>query len=77
MPSDDWANGGYADALFTCAACGFVSLGSWFYSKKWVKNLETKIVLKWNVNRVMLQKFNIRCSSCGIVSFIGYLWPSG
>ena len=36
-----------------------------------------KSVLKWNVNRVMLQKFHIRCSSCGVVSVTGYLWPSG
>ena len=26
-PSDDWANGGYVDILFTSGECGFGSLG--------------------------------------------------
>ena len=28
VPSDDWANGGYVDALLKCGKCGFGSLGS-------------------------------------------------
>ena len=46
VPSDDWANGGYVDALFKCGKCGFGSLGSWSYFKEWVWNLGTKSVLK-------------------------------
>ena len=34
---DDWVNGGYVDVLFACGECGFCSLGSWSYSKEWVK----------------------------------------
>ena len=45
-PSDDWANGGYVDVLFTCGECGFGSLWSWSYSKELVWNLGTKSVLK-------------------------------
>ena len=33
-PSEDWANGGYVDVLFTCGKYGFGSLGSWSYSKE-------------------------------------------
>ena len=36
-PLDDWVNGGYVDVLFKCGECGFRSLGSWSYSKEWVK----------------------------------------
>ena len=40
-PLDDWANGGYVDVLLTCGEFGFSSLGSWSYSKEWVRNLGT------------------------------------
>ena len=32
-------------SAFTCGECGFNSLGSWYYSKEWVWNLETKSML--------------------------------
>ena len=35
----------YVDILFTCGVCGFNSLESWSYSKKWVLNLGTKNML--------------------------------
>ena len=35
----------YVDVLFTCDGCGFNSLGSWSYSKKWVWNLGIKSML--------------------------------
>ena len=35
----------YVDVLFTCGVCGFNSLGSCYYSKKWVLNLRTKNML--------------------------------
>ena len=44
--SDDWANGDYVDVLFMCGECGFGSLGSWSYSKKWVWNFGATSVLK-------------------------------
>ena len=36
-PLGDWVNRGYVDVSFTCGECGFCSLGSLSYSKKWVK----------------------------------------
>ena len=47
-PLDHWANGGYVDVLFTCGECSFCSLGSWSYSKAWVK-LRTKSM--WHCSR--------------------------
>ena len=43
-PLDDWDNGGYVDALFTCGECGFSSPRSWSCSegKVWsrvIKNM--------------------------------------
>ena len=36
-PLDHRANGGYVDVLFTCGESGFYSMGSWSYSKEWIK----------------------------------------
>ena len=76
-PSDDWANGGYIDVLFTCGECGFGSLGSWYYSKEWAWNLGAKCVMKWNARRVTLRNLILGIDSCGIANLTAYLWPSG
>ena len=31
---DNWCNGGYVHALFTCGKCGFSSFGSWSCSEE-------------------------------------------
>ena len=47
MPLDDWANGGCVDVLvasvvsFTYDEYGFSSLGSWSYSREWIRYLRT------------------------------------
>ena len=43
-PSDDCANGGYADVLLTCGECGLDSLGSWSFSIECLGKLGTKSV---------------------------------
>ena len=40
---EDWAMLVYVDVLFTCDECTFNSLGSWSYSKEWVRILGHKV----------------------------------
>ena len=79
VPLDHWANGGYVDVLFTCSECTFCSLGSWSYSKEWVK-LGTKSM--WHCSREVkchqddnLDTFGINCSRTAAHSVC--LWPNG
>ena len=79
VPLDHWANGGYVDVLFTYSECTFCSLGSWSYSKEWVK-LGTKSI--WHCSREVkchqddnLDTFGINCSRTAAHSVC--LWPNG
>ena len=60
VTSDHQVNGDYVDVSLTCCECGLGSTGRWPYSKEWVWNLETKIVLKWNFSTMTFQEFNVR-----------------
>ena len=67
-PLGDWAIDGGADVLVTNVVrlreYGFISLGSWSYSREWVWDLRTKLCCiatgKWNVSSVALQEFDNR-----------------